>query len=210
MAVETTTGTADGDDPDGVGTAQAVAHVVEQVRRRGLRDVVLVPHSWTGFPATAAAHHLADVVRAVVCFSAVVPQRGVSVNEELPPELAAHVRETLAASGASSVPMTFEQFAGTLMRGEPEGSQRLVFDMLTPTPLGYVLEGVDVDPVTSAGIPAAYVLAEDDRALVEPGRELAARIGLEPTMVPGSHEAMLTHPDEVARALVAAVAALDG
>ena len=82
--------------------------------------------------------------------------------------------------------------------------------MLTPTPLGFVLEAVDVDPVTTAGIPAAYVLAEDDRALVKPGREFAARIGLEPTMVPGSHEAMITHPDEVARAVVAAVEALAG
>ncbi|MEU4479437.1 hypothetical protein AB0F68_15440 [Micromonospora sp. NPDC023966] len=36
-----------------------------------------------------------------------------------------------------------------------------------------------------------------------PGTELAARLAVEPIMVPGTHEAMLTHPDDVARALLA-------
>ncbi|MEV7626879.1 hypothetical protein [Actinoplanes sp. NPDC089786] len=39
-------------------------------------------------------------------------------------------------------------------------------------------------------------------ALAAPGAELAARLGVEPIMVRGSHEAMLTHPDDVATALL--------
>jgi pimeloyl-ACP methyl ester carboxylesterase len=49
---------------------------------------------------------------------------------------------------------------------------------------------------------ALYILGEDDRALPRPGTEFAARLGLEPVMVPGTHEGMLTHPDEVAKAIL--------
>ena len=51
-------------------------------------------------------------------------------------------------------------------------------------------------------MPAGYILNEDDRALGRPGTEFAARIGLTPVMVPGGHESMLTHPDEVTQALL--------
>lgn len=197
-------GTADGDDAAGVTTDDAVAHVVDRVRARDLRNVVLVAHSWGGYPATAAAHRLSGRVEAVVYVSAVVPRRGVSMTDELPPQAAAGVRAAAAASRDDTVPIPFEAFAHSFMQDEPEAAQRLVFDLLTPTPSGYLLEGVDVEPVTGAGVQAAYVLAEDDRALARPGREFAARLGLEPIMVPGSHEALLTHPDNVARAVLTA------
>lgn len=197
-------GTADGDDAVGVGTEDAVTHVVDQIRRRDLRNVVLVAHSWGGYVVTAAAHRLSGLVEAVVYVSAVVPRRGVSMADELPPQATAGVRAAAAASPDGTVPIPFEAFAAAFMQDEPEAAQRLVFDLLTPTPSKFMLEGVDVEPVTSAGVPAAYVLAEDDRALARPGREFAARLGLEPIMVPGSHEALLTHPDDVARAVLAA------
>jgi hypothetical protein len=47
-----------------------------------------------------------------------------------------------------------------------------------------------------------YVLGEDDHALARPGTALAARIGLTPVMIPGGHQSMLTHPAEVAEALL--------
>jgi hypothetical protein len=47
-----------------------------------------------------------------------------------------------------------------------------------------------------------YFLGEDDHALPRPGAEFAARLGLEPVMVPGTHEGLLTHPDEVANAIL--------
>jgi hypothetical protein len=35
-----------------------------------------------------------------------------------------------------------------------------------------------------------------------PGAEFAARLGLKPVMVPGTHEGLLAHPDEVANAIL--------
>jgi pimeloyl-ACP methyl ester carboxylesterase len=60
--------------------------------------------------------------------------------------------------------------------------------------------------LSTLGVPVAYVLSEDDRGLGRPdaGAKFAARLGVEPIMVPGSHESLLTHPDEVAEALLKA------
>jgi hypothetical protein len=49
-----------------------------------------------------------------------------------------------------------------------------------------------------------YLLAERDIALAAPGSELASRLGVEPVTLPGTHEALLTHPDELAGALLKA------
>lgn len=64
-------------------------------------------------------------------------------------------------------------------------------------------ESLDVDDVTTLGLPVAYVLAEDDKALARPGEEFAARLGVKPVLVPGGHESLLTHPDELTEALLA-------
>jgi pimeloyl-ACP methyl ester carboxylesterase len=61
---------------------------------------------------------------------------------------------------------------------------------------------VDVPNVAELGIPCRYVLGEQDRALFRPGAEYAARLGLDPITVPGSHQGMLTHPEEVATAIM--------
>jgi hypothetical protein len=37
-----------------------------------------------------------------------------------------------------------------------------------------------------------------------PRTEFASRLGIEPVMVPGRHDSMLTHPDAVAKAILAA------
>jgi len=63
----------------------------------------------------------------------------------------------------------------------------------------------DGDTVRDLGISVAYVLAEHDRGLAAPGAELAARVGVTPVTVPGTHEAQLTHPDDVASAILGAL-----
>ena|SRR5258708_2568433 len=63
--------------------------------------------------------------------------------------------------------------------------------MLMPQPGGYLLGPLDVDDVTTLGVPAGYILSEDDRALARPVAEFASRIGLTPVLVSGGHESML-------------------
>ncbi|GIJ47023.1 hypothetical protein Val02_39090 [Virgisporangium aliadipatigenens] len=190
-----------GDDVSSVTLADAVDRLTAVIARH--TDVVVVSHSWGGIPATAAAYRVPERVSRLVYFSSVVPRPGVSMNDELPAEGAAYVRATIEASPDRAVHVLFEQVQQLLMQDEPEPVQRLAHDLLMPHPGRYFLDPYDGPDPGTGGIPASYLLAADDRALARPGSEFAARVGVEPVVVPGSHEALLTHPDELSKALLA-------
>jgi pimeloyl-ACP methyl ester carboxylesterase len=194
-------GLGDGDDSTGLGLQDAVDHVVGETEQLNPGQVILVGHSWGGYPITGAAHRLADRVSKVVYYSALVPMRGRSVVEDLPAGDPGFLPKLMEAS-RSRVPLTLELVQRLFMQGVAEDAQRLLAELLTPQPGGYLLDALDVPDVTTLGIPALYILSEDDQALPRSGREYAARLGLEPVMVPGTHEAMLTHPDAVAEAIL--------
>jgi hypothetical protein len=89
-----------------------------------------------------------------------------------------------------------------LFQDVAEDTQPLLMELLTPQPGAYFTDVVDVPNVAELGIPCRYVLSERDQALFGSGAEYAARLGLNPIMVPGSHQGMLTHPGEVANAIM--------
>ncbi|GAB2839993.1 alpha/beta hydrolase [Actinoallomurus bryophytorum] len=191
----------DGDDATGLGLQDAVDHVVAETERLSSGQVTLVGHSWGGYPITGAAHRLADRVSKVVYYSALVPVRGRSLVEDLPAGAPGFLPELMAAS-PDRVSLTPEVVQRLLMQGVAEDAQRLLAELLTSQPRGYFLDALDVPDVTTLGIRAQYILSADDRALPRPGLEYAARLGLEPVMVPGTHEALLTHPDAIAEAIL--------
>lgn len=195
-------GLGDGDDPTGLRLQDAVEYVVSEVRKLNDPDVILVGHSWAGYPMTGAAQRLQDKISKVVYYNAQVPARGTSMMDENPPEARALLRGLIDASPNRAIPPTLQYVQDIFMQDVGEEAQRLVADLLTPQPGDYFLDALDVASVAELGIPALYIISADDRALPRPGAEFAARLGLEPVVVPGTHEGMLTHPDEIAKAIL--------
>ncbi|MCO1597448.1 alpha/beta fold hydrolase [Micromonospora sp. RHAY321] len=197
-------GLADGDDRAGLRLRDAVDHVIDEVQRRELTGVTLVGHSWAGYPMTAAAHRLADRISTMVYYNAQVPVPGGSMADDNPPEIAAFLRDLIESAPDNAIPPTVEFVRQSFMQDVAEDAQRLLAELLTPHPGAYFLDAPDVPDFAALGLPARYVLGEHDHALPRPGAEFAARLGLEPVMVAGTHEGMLTHPDAVADAILAA------
>ncbi len=192
-------GLADGDSREGLRLSDAVDHLVEAVR--GLGPVTLVGHSLGGYPVTGAAHRLgAEVVTEVVYYNAPVPEPGRAMVDENE-AYAGMVRAAIEATPDHTVSLIREQVPMFLPDSPPE-LQDLFFDLVVPTPGGYFTDALDLPGVTTAEIPARYLLSENDQALARPGTEFAARIGLTPTMLSGGHMSLLTHPDELAAALL--------
>jgi pimeloyl-ACP methyl ester carboxylesterase len=54
----------------GLGLADAVDHVIREIEQRDLAEVMLVGHSWGGYPATGAAQKLAGRIRTLVFYNA--------------------------------------------------------------------------------------------------------------------------------------------
>ena len=191
-----------GSSPAGLRLADAVDFVVGEVERRELTDMVLVSHSWGGYPATGAAHRLAGRIAKVIYHSAVVPEQGRSMIGENE-QYGEIIRRTIEADPDGSFPLGLDGVSGVLMPNEPAPLQELVARMLLPQPGGYMVDSLDVPPVTAIGLDAAYVLCAGDIALARPGAEFAARIGVEPYVIPGHHLALRTQPDAVADGLLA-------
>jgi pimeloyl-ACP methyl ester carboxylesterase len=193
-------GLAAGDDARDLRLADAVTYLVTEIERRELTDVVLVGHSWGGIPIAGAAPRLGGRLRGIALVSAFVPRAGESMADAMSPEIGDFLRSTIAASPGHTIAVDFDSFRQSLMQDEPVNFQRLVYDLLVPQPGGYMLDALDT--VDFGDVPITYLLAEKDQALAAPGAELAARVGVEPTPLPGTHETILTHPDEVAKALL--------
>lgn len=56
----------------------------------------------------------------------------------------------------------------------------------------------------AASFDGTTAITREQAALLIPGAEFAARLGRKPTMLPGGHDAMLSHPDDVAEAILRA------
>jgi pimeloyl-ACP methyl ester carboxylesterase len=195
-------GLGDGDDPSGWRLQDAVDHIVAEIERRNLTDAVLLPHSWAGYPVSGVVERLRDRISQVVYYNAQVPVAGRSMIEDNPPEAAAMLRGLIDASPTRAIAPNLGFVQQIFMQDVSEDAQRLLAELLTPQAGGYFLDALDVPTPAKLGIPVRYVLADDDHALPRPGTEFAARLGVEPIAVPGTHEGMLTHPNETAEAIL--------
>jgi pimeloyl-ACP methyl ester carboxylesterase len=200
-------GLTDGDDRRGLRLQDAVDYIIGEVNLCDLEDVTLVAHSWGGFPMTGAAPELAGRVSKVIYYNAMVPLPGRSALDDLPPGFASAVRAAIASSSDGSAAVPLEVVQQLLMQDQPERLQRLVWELLVPQPGNYGEDVLEARPVSSLGIPIVYILSENDLGFGYPeaGLMFADRLGVEPISVPGSHESLLTHPDDVAQALIDAV-----
>ncbi len=193
-----------GDPPRDRRLGDAVDFLADQIHHRDLTDVVLVCHSWGGYPATAAAHRLDGRVRKVVYYNAVVPAPNTSMADENP-TYGDLIRRAITATPDGTIPIDFGSVRDAMMAGDPEPLQRMVFDLMLPQPGGYMIDTVDARRVTDTGIQATYLLGSDDIALARPGTEFAARLGVQPIEVPGHHLAMLTRPDQITPTILQAL-----
>jgi pimeloyl-ACP methyl ester carboxylesterase len=198
-------GLRDGDDPTSHSLTDVVDSVVRLAEDEDLRDVTLVGHSWGGYVITGAAHRLAGRLGKLVYWSAFVPAAGRSLYDEVPPHYQSLFADLAERSGNNSVALPFEVWQGAFMQDASEEVQRLVHSLLVPQPMQYFTETVEPIDAATLGVPVAYVLGSDDVAL-PPGEygwdRFPARLGVEPYLIPASHEGCFTRPDVIAESFL--------
>jgi pimeloyl-ACP methyl ester carboxylesterase len=197
-------GLGDGDDPAGHRLQDAVDFIVDEVRRRDLDNVTFVAHSWGAYPSTGAAHLLGNRVSKVVFYNGVIPEPGKSAVDDAEPAGRDLLLQMIAKSPSGSVEAAPEFVEQLFLPGEPPELQRLVGELLSPQPGGYFLDVLDAPDVITLGIATAYIVSENNHQAPRSGQAFAARLGVEPIVVPGTHNSMLTHPDEVTEAILTA------
>lgn len=82
-----------------------VADIINHIDNEGLTNVVLVGHSYGGFPATLAATHRADVVTHLVLLDAFFPMPGETVLDHAGPKIAGEYNAKAAADMSWNIPV---------------------------------------------------------------------------------------------------------
>jgi pimeloyl-ACP methyl ester carboxylesterase len=164
-------------------------------------DVVLVGHSWGGTVITEAGSH--NKVKALVYVAAFAPSKGESTadqgkNYETPPGIA-----KLVADKAGFLSLPAEAVAADFAQDVSREEANLI--AITQGPI----RGASFDDKVTAAAwetkPSWYVVATQDR-MIQPAYEskTAEKIHAKVTTVASSHVPMLSHPKEVADAIIAA------
>ncbi len=196
-------GLGDGDDPSGHRLQDAIDYVVTAVQRSDADKVTLVGHSWGGYPLAGAIPRLPHRVAKGIFYNALIPVPGRSWADDSPPENAQNLRDLAAASPSRTFAPRLE-LVHRVMQDAAVDAQRLLSELLTPLPAAYFLDTFDGPEAATLGTSLTYILGEGDRAMQRPGTEFASRLGVEPVIAPGSRNGLLTHPDAVATAILAA------
>lgn len=194
-------GLSDGDDIRDLKMQDAIDYLANEIAWRNLSQIILVGHSWAGYPITATAHQLGkDIVSQVIYYAAFVPARGKALIDECLPEHAEYFRQAIDTRPDNAIPMRLDLVEQVLANGTDEAFQRLLVEILVPQPGRYNTDSLDLPALAVTGIAAGYIKCQDERAIPQ-NVDFAARLGVEALTVPGSHESLLTHPEEVADAL---------
>ncbi|MFJ6462178.1 alpha/beta fold hydrolase [Streptomyces sp. NPDC091387] len=185
-----------------VGPQTHVADIVDEVERLGLRDVVLVGHSYSGIPVGQAAVRIGDRLARVVFVDAGVPADGesfVSAWWQGPAALEAE----LAGDGGVWAPPTAPDFDGQGLTDEQ--TARIVAGA-TPHP-GASLSDPAVLSGPLGGLPVTYVKCLLDGP--EPADDVAALLtgeSWELVTLDTGHWPMFSRPQELVRILTGAAA----
>jgi pimeloyl-ACP methyl ester carboxylesterase len=140
-----------------------VQDIVDEVERLGLRDVVLVGHSYAGVPVGQAAERIGDRLRHVVFVDSNVPVDGESFLAGWPSD---HVRQSIAENDGFWPPLDADDYAGQglsaeqiarIVSGTPHPGATLTEPAVLDRPLGelpatYVkclLDGDEPPPVVA-------------------------------------------------------------
>lgn len=199
------------DDPGAYQMTDVIDSVVGLIDAHDLHGVTVVAHSWGGYVLAGAVPSIADRLRRLVFLNAFVPAEGRSLMDEAPSQYQDVFRALAQASPDNRVLPPFELWQAGFMQDASNDAQQIVYELLVPHPMQYISEAVTpIDPVT-LGVPVTYLLGTDDVIAGEFGYEcFAERLGVRPTPVPGSHEALLTRPAEIAECLLAGSSELTG
>lgn len=192
------------DSRAGVTLSSMSADLVKRIKEKGWDRFVLVGHSGGGPIIQLVAEELSDRIERAIFVDAWVLEDGESINSILPAELAEFARGAAAASPDQSVAIPAPLFMGAFLQDASEDLQKSVESRLVPTPGGWLDEPIHLRVAGTGTVPSGYIFLEQDQAVPSDlYRASASRLTNPVTATsPGSHEAMLTRPAELASAIV--------
>ncbi len=181
-----------------------VQDLVAVILTEELTEVVLVGHSFGGVPITGVADRIPERIAHLVYLDAVVPESGETAFSTYPSQEAeARIARAEKTTGGLAVP-TPDILPAVFGLAEGSPDYAWVKRRLTPHPLGAYTRTLTLQNPVGNGLPRTYVYCADPPHPFMEGsrRRVRAAPGWSWSELAAPHDAMITHPDEVARLLL--------
>lgn len=163
--------------------------------------VALVGHSWGGVVLTEAGND--DKVKALVYVAALAPDSGASVNDLMKGKPAPAWAGELTKDSANYLRLSTRAVVDDFAQDLPPAQARTLAATQGPWFVGALDDKVSVAAWHTK--PSWFVVADQGR-MIDPRAEeaMATQIGVTTTHADSSHVVMLSHPQAVAAAIIAA------
>ncbi len=184
--------------------------LVDFIVKNNLKNMVLVGHSFAGFPVSLAAEQIPDRIRRLVYFSAFIPRDGYSMMDDIAPGNRQLFRDLAKQSKDNTIPASYGFWREMLINDADSSTAKKYFKCLSLEPLQPLEDKIELKTFNTLTIPKSYLLATDDMAIAQ-GTEYwwhprhSSRLGFYRFLsTPGSHELMFSNPERLAQMIVAA------
>ena len=194
-------------DPKTVGLAEAIRSIVDYLAENGLKEVILVGHSYGGMIITGVADQAPDRIRRLVYWNAFVPNNDESLNDMVPAQYVTLFDAIAAERGDGSVVLPFPIWREAFINDADLETAQRAYDVLNPHPFKTFTDKISlkVNPAEMT-VAKSYVNCTEDTSLPHhyPWHpRLSQKLGLfRLVQVPGSHELCFSNPTRLAHAIV--------
>jgi pimeloyl-ACP methyl ester carboxylesterase len=174
-----------------------IADIVDHIRSLGHGDITLVGHSYGGFPATAAAHRLAEAVSHLILLDAFLPQDGEILLDHAP-----HLIEPYRAQAAADPDWHIPPLPSVAF-GVGADDQGWVDGLLTAQPVASYFQPALLQSELPVPRKTYIRCTQADGGLLEKSVSRArGNGGWRYLECDAPHDAMITHPWPLAEALM--------
>jgi pimeloyl-ACP methyl ester carboxylesterase len=181
-----------------VSLADCAAALQEDVVSRDLTDVVLVAHSFAGVAVPRVMASLEGRLSHVVFLSAVVPEDGTAVIDQIDPAVRDAVMDSIDDGVYHQSP---EGVRFMLCNDMTSEQSEWTLGLVSDESAALLMEPVDLSGL-GADVPRTYVrLSEDACYPPELQERSAQRVGGDVAYIASGHMAMVTRPQELAALL---------
>jgi pimeloyl-ACP methyl ester carboxylesterase len=172
--------------------------VAADIVQRDLTDVILVGHSFGGVTVPLVMELVPERIRRVVLLSAVVPEAGTRVLDQIDPDVRSSVEESIAR-GVYTIGL--DAARAMLCNDANEEQSEFILNRLVDDAAALLAETVDLSGYRLP-IPRTYVQLSEDRCYPpELQAKSTQRTHADVATLKAGHMAMVTVPDQVAAIL---------
>jgi pimeloyl-ACP methyl ester carboxylesterase len=171
------------DNNKNVTHAMITQSVVDYIRSKNLKNIILVGHSFGGSVIQKVAEQVPERIRRLVFWNAFVINDGESLADQFPPKVRDFILGLAEQSADNTIKLPFPFFRETFVNLADLQTASQIYNSTIPEPGAPLVEKLDLKNFFQLTTPRSYINLQEDTA-VPPGENsgwfphLASRLGV--------------------------------